>query len=69
MRVALWCKGQAIRLVNEVLDSPEEGASDQMILTVLILLYFTVGHSARCCHHGLIGLRSVETIVENTAHI
>ncbi|RDW69606.1 hypothetical protein BP6252_08626 [Coleophoma cylindrospora] len=39
----LWYKGETIRLANEKLNIPEERATDQMLLTVLILLYFNVG--------------------------
>ena len=67
--VALWYKGQAIRRVNEGLDIREESVSDQMILVVLILLYFTASDSTCLCHGGLIASRSAETTVENTAHI
>ena len=69
VRVALWYKGQAIRRVNEGLDIPEESVSDQMILVVLILLYFTASDSACLCRGYLIASRSAETTVENTAHI
>lgn len=69
LRVALWYRGHAVRRVNEGLDVPEESVSDQMILFVLILLYFTASDSTCLCHGGLIASRSAETTVENTAHI
>lgn len=37
----LWYKAETLRLTNEALGTPE-GASDQMILVALILLYFNV---------------------------
>ena len=69
VRVALWYKGQAIRRVNEGLDIPEDSVSDQMILVVLILLYFTASDFTCLCRGDLIASRSAETTVENTAHI
>jgi len=42
-RALLWYKVETIRLANETLNLPTEGASDQMILVALILLYFNVG--------------------------
>ena len=37
-----WFKAQTIRLANERLNDPSEGATDQMIMVALILLYFNV---------------------------
>jgi len=42
-RALLWYKSQTIRLLNERLDNPSEAATEEMILTVLILLHFNVG--------------------------
>ena len=41
-RKLLWYKVRTMRLANENLNEPSEGASDQMILVALILLYFNV---------------------------
>lgn len=41
-RKLLWYKIETMRLANETLNDPTEGASDQMILVALILLYFNV---------------------------
>jgi hypothetical protein len=38
----LWYKAETLRLTNERLKTPSEGATDQMILVALILLYFNV---------------------------
>ena len=44
-RTLLWYKVRTMRLANENLSVPSEGASDQMILVALILLYFDVSSS------------------------
>lgn len=41
-RKLLWYKVQTMQLANETLKVPAEGASDQMILVALILLYYNV---------------------------
>jgi Fungal specific transcription factor domain len=41
-RITFWLKAETLRLVNERLDTAVEGASDEIICTVLILLYFNV---------------------------
>lgn len=38
----LWYKAETLRLANERLKIPGEGATDEMILVALILLYFNV---------------------------
>jgi hypothetical protein len=38
----LWYKAETLRLTNEKLNTPSEGATDEMILVALILLYFNV---------------------------
>ncbi|KAK6595990.1 fungal specific transcription factor domain-containing protein [Botrytis cinerea] len=42
-RSLFWYKIETIRLANETMNIPHEAATDQMILVVLILLYFNVG--------------------------
>lgn len=39
----LWYKIETMRLANEMMNIPNEGATDQMLIVVLILLYFNVG--------------------------
>lgn len=39
-RSLFWYKIETIRLANETINIPHEAATDQMILVVLILLYF-----------------------------
>lgn len=41
-RKLLWYKIETMRLANETLNNPIEGASDQMIIVALILVYFNV---------------------------
>jgi len=41
-RKLLWYKVETMRLANEKMSIPSEGASDQMIMVALILLYFNV---------------------------
>ena len=41
-RKLLWYKVKTMRLANEKLQNPSDGASDQMILVALILLFFNV---------------------------
>ncbi len=43
LRMAMWYKGETIRLAKEGLAGPAVGATDGMLLVVLILAYFTVG--------------------------
>lgn len=38
----LWFKVRTMRLANERMSDPLEGASDQMMMVALILLYFNV---------------------------
>jgi len=38
----LWFKTQTIKHANERMNNPAEGASDEMIMVALILLYFNV---------------------------
>jgi len=37
-----------MRLANETLSNPSEGAADQMIIVALILLYFNVSDDFKC---------------------
>ncbi|KAJ8060327.1 hypothetical protein OCU04_010661 [Sclerotinia nivalis] len=41
-RTLIWYKIETMRLANEAMNIPNEGATDQMLLVVLILLYFNV---------------------------
>ncbi|CAD6448455.1 beb1b999-0530-4624-af24-c03827c23f95 [Sclerotinia trifoliorum] len=42
-RTLIWYKIETMRLANEKMNIPNEGATDQMLIVVLILLYFNVG--------------------------
>ncbi|KAF7869864.1 hypothetical protein EAF04_004648 [Stromatinia cepivora] len=42
-RTLIWYKIETMRLANETMNIPNEGATDQMLIVVLILLYFNVG--------------------------
>ncbi|KAF7922680.1 uncharacterized protein EAE98_006736 [Botrytis deweyae] len=42
-RSLVWYKIETMRLANETMNVPHEAATDQMLLVVLILLYFNVG--------------------------
>ncbi|PQE26321.1 Fungal transcriptional regulatory protein [Rutstroemia sp. NJR-2017a BBW] len=39
-QILLWYKVETIRLANEKLNIPDEGVADQMLIVVLVLLYF-----------------------------
>lgn len=45
-RKILWYKVETMRLANETLTDPAEGASDPMIIVALILLYFNVSSTS-----------------------
>ncbi|ESZ92595.1 hypothetical protein SBOR_7012 [Sclerotinia borealis F-4128] len=42
-RILVWYKIETMRLANQTMNVPNEAATDQMLLVVLILLYFNVG--------------------------
>lgn len=44
--VLLWYKVETMRLANERLNDPSEAATDEMILTVMVLLVFNVSKLA-----------------------
>jgi len=46
-RKLLWYKVETLRLKNQALSIPSEGATDQMILVALILLHFNVSDKIR----------------------
>jgi len=47
-RIVLWYKIETMKLANETLSNPSEGAADQMIIVALILLYFNVSDDFKC---------------------
>lgn len=47
-QILLWYKVETMRLANETLNIPDEGVADQMLIVVLILLYFNVSQSTVC---------------------
>ncbi|TAQ86471.1 hypothetical protein B7494_g5204 [Chlorociboria aeruginascens] len=46
-QAVLWYKVETMRLANEKLMCPAEAAKDEMIIVVLVLLYFNVGGNSQ----------------------